>query len=207
MKKQVCVAGMIMLASITMAQESSKNNKGPAGTFSLGTRNSFSFFSDDGGIGTSIGGQARLQFSKRINTEWFFDYISSKNKDISNRNDYHIGWSIMYYPGKQVQFLRLFQPYLLVGHCFDYTRVIDQQNKANSASRWSMATQAGAGIHINITPMLDCSVSSQYMLHFGKDIEAAVENNKVIFEKSSHGGPDGHLLCSISFNYKLAHLW
>jgi hypothetical protein len=85
--------------------------------------------------------------------------------------------------------------------------VSERQNKANNASRWSMATQAGAGIHINITPMLDCSVSSQYMLHFGKDIEAAVENNKVIFEKSSHGGPDGHLLCSISFNYKLAHLW
>jgi hypothetical protein len=178
-----------------------------AGTFSLGTRNTFSMFNDDPGIGMGIGGQFRLQFSKRINTEWFFDYIPSKNQLYTNRNDYHFGWSILYYPGKAVDFSHLLQPYIVAGHCFDYSKVSEQKNKANYADRWTMATQAGLGTHINITRLLDCTLTAQYMLHFGKEIETTVENEIVNIEKQEHSGADGHLLFSISFNYKLFHLW
>jgi hypothetical protein len=178
-----------------------------SGTFSLGTRNTISMFNDDDAIGKGIGGQFRIQLGKRINTEWYFDYITSKNGSLTYRNDYHIGWSIMLYPKNNYQFDRLLQPYLIAGHCFDYSKVTEQNNKSNSANRLSMATQTGLGTHINITRKLDCSLSGQYMLHFGKDIETIIDGDVVIIEKKKFSKPDGHLLYTLSFNYKFFRLW
>lgn len=179
-----------------------------AGTVSVGTRNTFSMFSDDAALGVGIGGQSRVQFSDRINTEWFGDYITSKNKTYTIRNDYHVGWSVMYYPGNTVDFTNLFQPYVIAGHCFDYSKVSEQKNRSNYKDRWTMATQAGLGTHINITQFFDCSLSCQYMLHFGKEIETSIDNKDVVtIEKKDFSSPDGHLLFSVSFNYKLFHLW
>jgi hypothetical protein len=70
-----------------------------------------------------------------------------------------------------------------------------------------MAAQAGLGTHINITDRFDCSLSTQYMLHFGKDIRVNTDEGKVIIQKEKFSTPDGHLLVSVSFNYKLFHLW
>ncbi len=206
MKYYICITFCLLLQSGFLFAQFDNDFKAQS-TVSLGTRNTFSMFNDDPGIGKGIGGQARVQLSDRINTEWFFDYISSKNKTFTNRNDYHVGWSIMYYPGSNVDFSNLLQPYILVGHCFDYTRLSEQKNKANYADRWTMATQAGLGTHINITSLLDCSVSAQYMLHFGKEIEATIDKDIVSIEKKNYSSPDGHLLFSVSFNYKLFHLW
>lgn len=179
----------------------------PAGTTSVGTRNTFSMFNHDPGTGIGIGGQYRIQLSNRINTEWYFDYISSKNKTYTNKNDYHIGWSVMYYPGNTVDFSKLLQPYIVAGHCFDYGKVWEQKDKTNYAERWTMATQAGLGTHINITRFFDCSLSAQYMLHFGKGIETSINKETVYIEKQNYSSTDGHFLCTISFNYKLFHLW
>lgn len=200
-------AFFIVSISKTHAQESEKTDVAQPGMFSLGTRNTFSMFNDDNAVGKGIGGQFRLQFSKRINTEWYFDYITSKNKTYTTRNDYHIGWSIMYYPGNTVDFSKLLQPYLIAGHCFDLSKIKEQNNPSNYATRTSMATQAGVGTHINITPRFDCTLSMQYMIHFGKDIETIIDNNKVLIQKKSSSSPDGHLLGTISFNYKLFQLW
>jgi hypothetical protein len=193
----------VLLVSVSIV---SKVNAQP-GSFSLGTRNTFSVFNDDESAGLGIGGQFRIQFSKRLNSEWFFDYITSKNNPYTYRNDYHIGWSILYYPGENVSFDRLLQPYLIAGHCFDYSRVTEQDNKSNSAKRLSMATQAGLGTHFNITPKLDCSLSGQYMTHFGKEIETTIDDGNVIIEKKDHSGVHGHLLFTLSFNYKFFHIW
>ncbi|MEO7265283.1 MAG: outer membrane beta-barrel protein [Ferruginibacter sp.] len=206
MKYCICISFCLLLQSSFLFAQYNNDFNAP-GTVSIGTRNTFSMFNDDPGVGKGIGGQTRVQVSDRINTEWFFDYISSKNKTFTNRNDYHVGWSIMYYPGSTVDFSNLLQPYLLVGHCFDYTRLSEQKNKSNYADRWTMATQAGLGTHINITSQLDCSVSAQYMLHFGKEITATIEKDIVSIEKKNYSSPDGHLLFSVSFNYKLFHLW
>jgi hypothetical protein len=207
-KKYIIIAALLPLSSTSLfAQfDESADFKG-AGTFSLGTRNTFSMFSDDNALGVGIGGQYRIQLSDRINTEWYFDYITSKNKTYTNRNDYHIGWSVMYYPGHTVDFSNLFQPYIIAGHCFDYSKVWEQKNKSNFADRLSMATQAGAGTHVNITRFFDCSLSAQYMLHFGKDIETTIDKDVVQIEKTNFTTPDGHLLFTVSFNYKLCHLW
>jgi hypothetical protein len=208
MKQLLIIAALLLLqSSISFAQFYGSADFKSAGTVSLGTRNTFSMFNDDAGTGTGIGGQSRVQISDHINTEWFFDYITSKNKTYTNRNDYHFGWSVMYYPGNNVDFTNLLQPYIVAGHCFDYSKVWEQKNRSNSADRWSMATQAGIGTHINITRFFDCSLSAQYMLHFGKEIKTTIDKDIVNIEKQNYSTPDGHLLCSISFNYKLFHLW
>ena len=114
----------------------------------------------------------------------------------------------MYYPGSTVDFSNLLQPYIVAGHCFDYSKVWEQKNKSNYAERYTMATQAGVGTHINITRFFDCSLSAQYMLHFGKEVETNIDDKSVIsFDKKNYSSADGHFLCSVSFNYKLIHLW
>ena len=174
---------------------------------SFGTRNTFSMFNDDQAIGKGIGGQTRVQLTHKLGSEWFFDYISSKNGSLTFRNDYHVGWSVMYYPLPDNGTDRIIQPYILAGHCFDYSKVMEQNNRSNNASRWSIAAQAGLGTHINITDRLDLSVSGQYMMHFGKDIETSYDKGLVVIEKKNTSTPDGHLLLSVGFNYKFFHLW
>lgn len=205
MHKQLSALAAALCISISLLSQEPDNN--PAGTFSLGTRNTISLFNDDNAVGKGIGGQFRIQLGKRLNSEWYFDYITSKNKPYTFRNDYHIGWSVMLYPKHNCSFDRLLQPYLIAGHCFDYTKVAALNDKANSASRLSMATQAGLGTHVNITSKLDCSLSGQYMLHFGKEIETNIKGDEIAIEKKDFSGIDGHLLFTVSFNYKFFHLW
>lgn len=207
MKYTLSIAACMLLFAVSVQAQSKTYNNKTAGTFSLGTRNTVSLFNDDEGVGKGIGGQFRIQISRRLNSEWYFDYITSKNASYTYRNDYHIGWSVMYYLTKEASFDRLVQPYLIVGHCFDYSKVMEQDNSSNFADRLSMATQAGLGTHFNITPKLDCSLSGQYMLHFGKEIESDTKGGAVIIEKRNFTTPHGHLLFTISFNYKFFHLW
>lgn len=208
MKHKFIVAVFLLLPAIALfAQETNSTTYQSPGMFSIGTRNTISMFNDDKGIGIGIGGQYRIQVTKRIGTEWFFDYITSKNGNITSRNDYHFGWSTMFYPVKNIERERFIQPYIIAGHCFDYSKVTEQANKNNAADRWSIATQAGLGTHFNFSNRLDCSLSAQYMLHFGKDIETTMDKNQVLIERKNLTTPDGHFLITLSFNYKFFHLW
>jgi len=199
MKYVLTATAMLLFSLCPFAQ----NN---AGTFSLGTRNTLSLFNEDKIAGKGIGGQFRIQFSDRLNSEWYFDYITS-HAGPTFRNDHHIGWSVMLYTRNNHSFDHLFQPYLIAGHCFDHSRVAEKNNTSNSVSRLSMATQAGLGTHINITSKLDCSLSGQYMLHFGKEIHTEIDGSEVVIEKHDHTHADGHLLFTLSFNYKFFKLW
>ncbi|MFN0032073.1 MAG: hypothetical protein ACKVOR_07940 [Flavobacteriales bacterium] len=198
---------IIAALAIAITASASGQNEKPFsnesfGIFSLGTRNTFSSFSHDKQAGIGIGGQFRLQYNERINTEWYFDYITYQTAR-TYKNDYHIGWSVLYYPGRTVDFSKLLQPYLIAGHCFDLSMVGEKSNETNKQKRTSMATQAGLGTHINITPKLDCSLSAQYMLHFGKEMHVHEDAEHVEIEKHNNSAPDGHLLFTVSFNYKL----
>ena len=207
MKIKLIIAVLLLTSALhVFAQEEKTETYQSPGMVSVGTRNTLSMFSHDKAMGKGIGGQIRVQLGKRIGSEWFLDYIPSKNDDLTFRNDYHIGWSIMYYPIKAER-ERLLQPYFSAGHCFDYSKVMEQGNRSNYADRWTMATQAGLGTHFNITNRFDCSLSAQYMLHFGKEIESSGQKGNLIIEKQNHSTPDGHLLVSLSFNYKLFHLF
>ncbi|HNP47754.1 MAG TPA: hypothetical protein PKL85_02910 [Bacteroidia bacterium] len=180
-----------------------------SGTFSLGTRNTYSMFNDipEETHGLGVGGQYRIQFSDHFNTEWYFDYITSSIFNRAIRNDYHIGWSVMYYPGKRVDFSGLLQPYFILGHCFDYTKVFYKNDRSYYSDRASLATQGGLGTHINITRSLDISTSVQYMMHFGKEIEVSEEEGVLHLERNKYSSPDGHLLATVSVNFKFGKLW
>lgn len=205
--KYLIICAALLQGSLCLYGQENDDSPGPVGMFSAGSRNTVSMFNDDNAIGKGIGAQFRLRLGRKLNSEWYLDYIASKNGELTYRNDYHIGWSLMFYVGNNHIDDRLIQPYLIAGHCFDKSVVGQQGNKDNKADRISMATQAGLGTHINITPRFDCSLSGQYMLHFGKEIKVKEEGDELIIQRENFTHADGHLLITLSFNYKLFHIW
>ncbi len=176
------------------------------GWLSLGVRSTLSGFSSDGfGLGT--GGQFRIQLSNSVNTDWFADYISI-NLDEKVRSDYyHIGWSVLFYPFESKEFNKKITPYILAGHCFDYNRKVEIQNTLNFEDRWGSAIQTGLGCHYNFTKRLDLSLTLQYMMHLTSEIEFHEENNTITFVNHKDNFLEGHLLSTISLNYKIMKLW
>ncbi len=185
-----------------------KIRKNQSGMFSLGVRTTLSTFNggDFGNNGFGVGGQYRLQFADRINSDWFFDYITSDVDDFAKRTDYHIGVSIMsYFTKKPFPF---FKPYLVAGYCFDWTDLVATNDASNRVTQRSSAVQAGAGFHLNLSERMDLSFVSQYMIHLGGDFHAhRHDDGSVGFEKHEGAGLEGHLLFHIGINYKIADLW
>lgn len=198
-----------------------KDNLNTSGMASLGTRTTVSAFNDDDNEFTGIGagGQLRLRLSEHINTEWFFDYITSDILNYAHRTDYHIGWSVLFYPlsskpyyaqnNGNLKYKSLFRPYILAGHCFDYSMFQDKSDVGNFADRWSSAVQAGLGCHYEITPRFDISITGQYMVHLGKHIDALYDfqSQSLVFEEEPGSALAGHLLLNMSLNYKITKLW
>lgn len=200
---------LTLCTSVGSAQDSLKLKNHHGGLFSLGMRTTVSTFNH--GLWQSasfgVGGQFRLQFHDKINSEWFADYFTSEIGTTGRRQDAHIGWSVMYYPLKDKTYRKFMKPYLVMGHCFDYTKVTEIANPANAKERWSAAIQCGIGNHFNITERFDLTLVAQYMFHLGGHIEA--HEHEGVLEIHDHGGLslEGHLLFTLGFNYKIADLW
>ena len=190
---------------IPYAQEEVSKNKS-AGDFTLGLRSTTSFFDNTNtglpGIGT--GGDFRIRLSDRVNTDWFADYILSTTETLK-RNDFHIGWSVLFYPFNFQN--KGFKPYILAGHCFDYSEYVDLKNFNHNANRWSSAVQGGIGTHYYFTPRFDMIFQAQYMMHLGTHLESEVVNSQVEFIKEKGALSEGHLLITVGFNYKIGKLW
>jgi hypothetical protein len=80
---------MLMLCNFTFAQTlKQKNSQG--GFTSVGVRTTLSTFDhgEFGNSGMGLGGQFRLQFADRVNSDWFFDYITGDIEDFAHRTDY-----------------------------------------------------------------------------------------------------------------------
>jgi hypothetical protein len=202
---------VFLLPLLSYCQDETKSR---AGDFELGTRSTFSTFGSTGNLGQGFGGQFRIRASNRINTEWFADFLSEDIGGLGKRNDYHIGWSVMFYPFDPVN--KKVTPYLLAGHCFDYTKITPTGLNINESgtSRLSSATQMGIGTQFYITEQFNLSVSSQYMIHLGQDVHTEVHNENgyevLHIDKGNHGehvSLEGHILFTISLNYKIADLW
>lgn len=73
--------------------------------------------------------------------------------------------------------------------------------------RWGSAVQAGLGIHFNLTSRFDISLMSQYMIHFTETLHADTDKNKVEIHTKKENGLQGHLLTTISMNYKVFRIW
>ena len=181
-----------------------KNNE--AGTLQLGLRTDYSFFQHQNFNNQSegLGGDMRLLLGKQVNTEWFADYFRGNEGSGFTRSDYHIGWSVMFYPQNK---MRRIQPYVFAGHCFDYSRLIANSDRNVNENRWSAAVQGGVGTHINISLRSNISLSYQYMLHLGNDIEALKDNGMPVIQISDKSTPESHMLLCLSFNYKISDLW
>ena len=206
---------LLLAGAEAFAQDSL--SKKESGKFMLGMRSTMSAFSDDGANGMGVGGQFRLKFDSRLNSDWFMDYITTDIQGLAKRTDYHIGWSVLYYPfNDQIKKGKL-TPYILAGHCFDWTRVEKNSFWAsttllNEAHRFSSAVQTGLGAHYNLADNFDISLTAQYMLHLGNDIEATVFDNEVTGQKDvriekGELGLEGHLLITLSLNVYIADLW
>ena len=219
--KPISLIILLIIGIQASAQEYRTYN--PAGTLSLGGRTTVSLFNDHENemTGTGVGGQFRLRFSDAVNTDWFFDYITSDILNYAHRTDYHIGWSVLYYPInhlpyylQQEVFKPKLRPYILAGHCFDYSK-IEAKEGTNSldgplyAERWSSAVQAGLGTHLELSPRFDISLTGQYMIHLGNHIETDYDFTTGTLSFHEHKGTSlaGHLLITLSLNYKIAKLW
>ncbi len=193
-----------MFKTLLGQDDNSKLNA--SGVFSLGGRSTISLFNDvaSSSYGTGLGGQFRLQFADRINSDWFFDYLTSDIGNQVSRTDYHIGWSVMVYPIRKVW---LIKPYLIAGHCFDYTNMKENNDRSNFAERWSSAVQGGIGTHIRLSERLDFSLTGQYMMHLGNHLHPEFSGNQVFFHTEKGASLEGHLLTTLSINYKIRKLW
>jgi opacity protein-like surface antigen len=205
MKKVLSIC--LLLPCMCSAQQ---NVDKESGYFQIGIRNAYSVFSDDGANGFGYGGQFRIRVLSRVNTDWFADYITTDIAGIAKREDMHIGWSILTYPFNYETTKGKLTPYLLVGHCFDYTKV-SKNNSPEFKEKWSSAVQGGLGAHYNITDRMDISLTAQYMMHLGKDAHAEVsvidgEKDVEIIQKKI-SGVEGHLLINVSFNVLLFDMW
>lgn len=211
------IYGIIFLWTFTIHSQELRTNN-PIGMLSFGGRTTLSMFNDHKNemTGTGVGGQFRLRFSESVNTDWFFDYITSDVLNYAHRTDYHIGWSVLFYPINKINYYHQvdrykpkFRPYLLMGHCFDYSKIQAKADASNYSERWSSAVQGGIGTHLELTPRFDISLTGQYMIHLGNHIEADYDfNNQILTFSSNHGTSlAGHLLMTLSLNYKIVKLW
>lgn len=199
---------LIFLNLRTLAQEEkpARYDRDNTRWFSLGGRSTTSLFSDDGsGLGT--GGQFRVQLSSRVNTDWFADYIVVNEDGLVRSEYYHIGWSVLFYPFENLQFPRLLQPYILAGHCFDYNKKTVLRQPGNSKDRWGSAVQAGVGTHFNLSQRFDVSFTCQYMIHLTAELEAEEDATGISIVSNKGSALEGHLLSTLSINYKLCRLW
>jgi len=199
----------LLIPFLGIAQEKHKLDT-EGGYFQFGVRNTVSAFSDAGANGFGYGGQFRIRINKRMNTDWFADYITTDIGGIARRVDEHIGWSVLAYPFNCETTKGKLTPYILAGHCFDYTKV-SKNNSPFYKDKWSSAVQAGIGAHYNITDRMDVSLTAQYMMHLGYDVHASVfelDGNKDVFiEKEKVRGIEGHLLINLSLNVRLFDMW
>lgn len=180
------------------------------GTFSLGMRNTISLFNHGNPkeVGTGVGGHFRLQLADRVNTEWYADVLPANIHDKAHRTDYHVGWSVMFYLLNTKGFTRKFTPYIVTGHCFDWTHIKINGENGEARTKFSSAIQAGIGCHYNVTPRFDISMTTQYMFHLGKELHVEEnEEGNMELELHKNAGWEGHLLLSISVNYKIFKLW
>lgn len=205
MKKLIWI--FVFLPTFIYSQDKFVDN----GRLELGLRTTGSLFGTSNTSGLGVGGQFRLRLMERINTEWFADYITNNIGGLGRRVDSHVGWSVMFYPLKSG---RTVEPYIIAGHCFDYTKVSifsDGHQASDSRERWSSAVQMGLGTIFNVTERINFTFSAQYMLHLGNDIHTHIheENGKdrLHFKDDGHRGLEGHLFFTLSMNIKIADLW
>jgi len=193
----------------------SQNNFNQKGNIELGLRTTSSIFGHDEFNGLGVGGQTRVQLTDYLSTEWFADWITIDLGGAGTRQNSHIGWSVLFYPKKFNKFI----PYAIAGHCFDYAKVtplstLYEDRSSDQVTRWSSAVQMGLGSHYYLSDNFNLTFSAQYMLHLGKHLQYELTPlSDGTFYLDTHNDShaeerfEGHLLMTLSLNYRIADLW
>jgi len=50
-------------------------------------------------------------------------------------------------------------------------------------------------------------LTCQYMIHLTKELDAQIDGNNVAIEETKNTTLEGHLLTTVSLNYKIFRLW
>lgn len=203
-KSILCMLGFLWAFSGAQAQDSDRTLQ--AGRFGFGVRNSVNYFTGNSSLGLGAGGQFKIAFSPKVNSEFFLDYISSNVHDYAWRKDYHIGWAVQFALGGE--FGQGIRPYVMGGQCFDLTRAgIPFREEVGPV--FSAAVQLGGGASYFISPNFEMNLQLQYMAHLTKEVEIIAPEEGVLpsveIEKGAHF--DGHLLTTLSFNFYFLSLW
>lgn len=204
MKKLSFLCLLVVFTANSQVSDFPKLKKTYSGLFSLGSRTTLSAFNAHSQTATlGFGGDFRIQLADRVSTDWFADYLPSAD-GVTKREDFHIGWSVMYYLRGNTNII---QPYVVAGHCFDYSKFTEIANQQNSLARLSSAVQGGLGLQFNCTNRLSINLSSQFMGHLGKEIHEHVHDNVPKYEIVSTNQFEGHLLITVGVTYKIVDLW
>ncbi|MFI5134386.1 MAG: hypothetical protein ACHQD9_00905 [Chitinophagales bacterium] len=201
----ILVSALFLFPKFSFAQKALRLRHDESGIFALGLRTGIVLSNNQGwNIGQGLGAQARIQATRHINTEWYFEFFHGGFTDYAVRTDGHIGMEFLFYPQHRPQRVA---PFLAVGPNADYIRLRDRIDKENFSSRWAIAIQSGIGMHINITKRSDFTISTQYMLDFGNSISLVSDESAVVTIPKNGGSLDGHFIFNVSMNYKMADLW
>ncbi len=214
MKIKLSSVFLLMLTfGFSNAQDQSISvNPGSAG---IGMRTSSSVFLGDNAAGFGAGGQIKILFSNRVNSEWFLDYMNSSAGLNGYRKDTHIGWSVQFAVNKGGYQTRMPVPFVEAGQCFDWTTVGFVKNNSSENAMpqtsvrnqpvFSAATQAGAGVAWFPISRLELNAQVQYMIHLGKDVHLEFDDDNYAYEISQSKGTsfDGHILGTISISWYL----
>lgn len=79
----------------------------------------------------------------------------------------------------------------------------ENNDLSNFAERWSSAVQGGIGTQIKLSERLDFSLTGPYMMHLGNHLHPEFSGNQVFFHTEKGANLEGHLLTTLSINYKI----
>ncbi len=178
-----------------------------AGQFGLGMRNAMNFWGENDMLGFGAGGQFKLAFSPRVNTDWFADVISSSGEFDSYRKDYHIGWGVQFALAKEGFGSHMFVPYIMAGQCFDLTRV-GVRGGEETPLIFSAAVQGGAGVSSFVHKAVELNLQLQYMMHLTQHVHLEMDDHGHTHTEVEKGASaSGHLLGTFSFTVYFLRLW
>jgi hypothetical protein len=215
----LCLFGHSRALAQDQVQDDPSSIEKEVGEFELGIRSTLSVFDEEFNPGLGYGGQFRFRAAKRIQTEWYADYIKTNVPNFGHRETVHIGWSVLMYPFKTHSENANVVPYLLAGHCFDYARLEESHAFGDvdahdhdlvNEDRLSSAVQMGLGSHFYLTDKFNLSLSAQYMYHIGNELTFQSGKTEVdsghdhLFGNKPNVLLEGHVLVTASLSFYLA---
>ena len=211
-KLKLYLALVLILSCAAPAAAQQKKRSERSGYFSITQRTSMSMWGLNEWALTGLGkGTAfRIQFSDRLNSEWYGDFIKTQYKGKAFRSDRHLTNSIMFYLRKPDTSNYKFQPFISASmFCLDFTHVESIYPGGESLERFSFSQQFGIGSHFFLTERADISIYAQYYNHLGNDIHIDEHPDGSIHIREQKGriSLEGHVFLVFSAGYRIGDIW